>query len=135
MASTAFKNVDASRVVGEDDECAQPCAYDLAKDVGEGLEPREPSEDGHAEGYLQTEHVYLLRISVQRCALKHTAGLMCPPDTPTETHTPKAAAFGALTVYLEVDWGYPSSRRTAAPGNIESEITSLWRRGDIWICT
>lgn len=25
--------------------------------------------------------------------------------------------------------------RTASPGDVESEITSLWRRGNIWICT
>jgi hypothetical protein len=29
-------------------------------------------------------------------------------------------------------WG---ELRTAAPGDVESEITSLWRWGDIWICT
>lgn len=51
LAGTAFKDVDASSVVSEDDECTQPCADDLAEDVGEGLEPREPSEDCHPEGY------------------------------------------------------------------------------------
>ena len=25
--------------------------------------------------------------------------------------------------------------RTASPGDVESEITSLWRWGNIWICT
>jgi hypothetical protein len=56
LARTALKDVDGSSVVSEDDECAQPCADDLAEDVGEGLEPRETSEDCHTEGYLPTEH-------------------------------------------------------------------------------
>jgi hypothetical protein len=59
LAGTAFKDVDASSVVSEDDECTQPCADDLAEDVGEGLEPREPSEDCHPEGYLPMEHAGL----------------------------------------------------------------------------
>jgi hypothetical protein len=59
LAGTALKDVDSSSVVSEDDECAQPCADDLAEDVGEGLEPREPSEDCHAEGYLPMKHAGL----------------------------------------------------------------------------
>jgi hypothetical protein len=52
QAGTALEDVDAPRVVGVDNECADPCAEDLAEDVGERLEPREPSEDRHTEGYL-----------------------------------------------------------------------------------
>lgn len=55
-ASTALKDVDASSVVSKDDECAQPRADYLAKDVGEGFEPRQPPEDCHAERYLPMKH-------------------------------------------------------------------------------
>jgi hypothetical protein len=57
---------------------------------------------------------------------------MCPPDTPAETHTPKAAAYASVGHAFSFE---ASELRTAAPGHVESEIASLGRGGDIWIRT
>jgi hypothetical protein len=49
----ALEDVDRSRVIGENNECPQPRANELTEDVGERLEPWKPSEDSHAECYLE----------------------------------------------------------------------------------
>jgi hypothetical protein len=49
----ALKDVDGFRVIGENDECSQPCAEELTEDVGDRLEPWKPSEDSHAERHLE----------------------------------------------------------------------------------
>ena len=67
LAGTALKDVDASSVVSKDDECAQPRADYLAEDVGEGFEPRQPSEDCHAEGYLPMKHTGIESIFPLTC--------------------------------------------------------------------
>ena len=67
LAGTALKDVDASSVVSKDDEGTQPRANYLAEDVGEGFEPRQPSEDCHAEGYLPMKHAGIESIFPLMC--------------------------------------------------------------------
>lgn len=52
LAIPAFEDVDGTGVIGENNECPQPCADELTKDVGDSFEPWKPSEDCHAERHL-----------------------------------------------------------------------------------
>jgi len=62
-------------------------------------------------------------------------------DTPRDPYT-QSSTFGRVShVYSfgmtarDMPSGHSSALHTAAPGSIESEITSLWRGGDIYIRT
>jgi hypothetical protein len=48
-----LEDIDRPRIIGENNECPQPCADELTEDVAGSLEPRKPSEDSHTERYLE----------------------------------------------------------------------------------
>ena len=62
---------------------------------------------------------------------RRTAGLIWPPDTPTETHTPRAAASRVMVSVAKR--GEQPLVQTATPSDVEPEIAAFRRRRDVHI--